>query len=157
MELELPETAPLEQSVQLNTGTDDVQVVRLVPSHFSVDPTALDQGLCSLGRLMLYYGEIEVTLGAEVARRQARLKELEGELDLSIRASSVGSADRVTENRISSLVKTNPSHKVSTANLVESEKNHNMMKWVMHVLRGKRDILIALTYREKELIKSDRF
>lgn len=106
---------------------------------------------------MLFYGDIEARLGAEVERREARLKELEGELDLSVRASSAGSGERLTENRITALIQTHPAHKQHVDNLVESRRNHNLMKWAMRVLQGKRDILVALTYREKELIKSDRY
>lgn len=147
----------IEQTVQLNSGTEHAQKINLPPSFFNVDPTAIDADLCAIGRLMLYYADVESKLGAEVESRKARLKEIEGELDLSIRASGAVSGDRLTENKIAATVITHPNRKNMQALLVESERNHNLMRWAMRILQGKRDILIALTYKEKELIKSERF
>lgn len=154
--MELPQIKN-DQTVQLNSGTDQVETISLPPQFFNVDPTALDADLCSLGRLMMHYGEIEAKLGAEVARREARLKELDGELDLSIRANSASSGERMTEGRIEAMRVTSPSRKQMIELLVLSQQNHNMIRWAMRVLQGKKDILIALTYREKEMIKSDRY
>lgn len=145
------------QTVEVGSGTEKVQTISLPPSFFNVDPTAIDADLCAIGKLMLYYADVESRLGAEVESRNARLKEIEGELDLSIRASSAVSGDRLTENKISAMITTHPNRKNMQMLLVESERNHNLMKWAMRILQGKRDIMIALTYREKELIKSERF
>jgi len=147
----------IEQTVELSSGTEAVEMINLPPYFFHVDPTALDADLCAIGKLMLYYADIETRLGAEVASREARLKEIEGELDLSIRANGAVTGDRLTENRISSMIITHPDRKAAHSVLVSSGRNHNLMKWAMRILQGKRDILIALTYREKELIKSERF
>lgn len=147
----------IEQTVRLNSGTEKEETINLPPHFFNVDPTALDADLCSIGRLMLYYADIETRLGAEVATRAARFKEIEGELDLSIRATAAVTGDRLTENKISSMILTHSERHNAQKLLVDSERNHNLMKWAMRILQGKRDILIALTYREKELIKSERF
>jgi len=147
----------IEQTVQLNSGTERVETINLPPHFFNVDPTALDADLCVIGKLMLYYADVETRLGAEVETRAARLKEIEGELDLSIRANGAVTGDRLTENKIAAMIITHPERKNAQAFLVDSERNHNLMKWAMRILQGKRDILIALTYREKELIKSERF
>lgn len=147
----------VEQTVEVNSGTANPQTVNLPPYFFNVDPTALDADLCAIGKLMLYYADVETRLGAEVESRSARLKQIEGELDLSIRANSAATGDRLTENKISAMIITHPDRKTAQSLLVSSERNHNLMRWAMRILQGKRDILIALTYREKELIKSERF
>jgi hypothetical protein len=147
----------IEQTVEVNSGTANAETINLPPYFFNVDTTALDADLCSIGKLMLYYADIETRLGAEVETRKARLKELEGELDLSIRATSAVNGDRLTEAKVGAMVVTHSERRNAQMLLVSSERNHNLMKWAMRILQGKRDILIALTYREKELIKSERF
>lgn len=154
--MDLPEINT-PHSVQINSDTDQPQTIHFPPQYFGVDPTELDADLCRFGKVMLYYADIQTRLEAEVARKKARLKELDGELDLSIRATGTVSGDRLTEGKIGAMVATHPSRKKLVAELVECERNLNMMTWAMKVLQGKKDILIALTYREKEQIKSDRF
>lgn len=147
----------VDHTVEVNSGTEKAEAIKLPSQFFHVDPTAIDVDLCAIGKLMLYYADVEAKLGAEVENRKARLKEIEGELDLSIRANSAVTGDRLTENKISSMIVTHSERRNAQTLLVSSERNHNLMKWAMRILQGKRDILIALLYREKELIKSDRF
>src|SRR5262245_23356591 len=115
--------------VKLNSGTQQEEIITLQSQHFSVDPSGLEQDICLIGRIMLNFADVETRLGAEVARREARLKELDGELDLHFRATGVTTGERMTEGRIGSMVITHPERKKQRELLEESERNHNMMKW----------------------------
>jgi len=146
-----------ESHVVLHSGTEHSRIVPLTAEHFTIDPTALDVDLCRLAAVMIEYAEVEVELGAEVERREAALQRWDADQDLAIRSTPGESGARVTETRIQSMVRVHPDRATLVERLVESKRNHNLMRWVMRAMQGKKDCLIALTYREKALIQSERY
>ncbi len=126
-------------------------------NDFTIDPTELDKELCNLGRVMLQYGEIEAELRLEVERKAAALTKLEADLDTSTRLDLSKAGIKVTEKKVESTVSGHMQRINWLESLSKSRRNHNMMKWAMKAIDCKRDCLIALSYRERQLMKADQY
>lgn len=129
-----------------------------IHSHtFSIDPSAIDQDLCSLGRIMIEYAEIESALKTEVERKENALIKLEADLDTALRIKSQSEGSKLTEKSLTSLVNSNESRLELLESLRLSKDNYNKIKWVMRTISSKKDALICIAYRDKELIRADRY
>lgn len=124
---------------------------------FEVDPTALDPQLCNLGQLMLSYGELETELRFEVESRVAKLDKYEADLDDFIRSEAKKEGEKLTEAKIKNQIISNKTRLEMVTGISEARKRHNMLRWAMKALEAKRDCLLAISYRERQLMKADRF
>ena len=145
-----------DKVVEVENG-DTIQQVVVSPRHVSIDESCIDADLCSMGRFLLYYGEVETLLRLEVERKQAALKRLEADLDATVRATAKSTGEKLTEAIVGSKVITDPSRQALIESMLKSQKNHNLMRWVMSALNAKKECLIAISYRENQIIKADRY
>lgn len=129
----------------------------LPANDFTIDPTELDRELCSLGRVMLQYGEIECELRLEVDRKGAALSKLEADLDDTTRLEMSKAGIKVTEKKVESGIQGNPERLAALESVSVSRRNWNMMRWAMRAIDAKKDCLIALSYRERQLMKADQY
>lgn len=132
-----------------------MQQFQLSDEDFSIDPSALDEALCNCGRLILQYGELEAQLRLEVARRDTDLEALQAALDLEIRKTAVEKQEKLTEGKIKSLIVVRSDYQEAANKLANSQRNYNLMRWVMSALNARKDALIAMAYRERQLMKAE--
>lgn len=133
------------------------QEFELKDEDFSIDETSIDVELCRMGRLMIDYGHLEAALGLEVERKEATLTQLDAELDAKIRVAAKNSGAKVTESGITAEIRRTKERIFLVETLQNSRRNHNILKWAMRALQGKKDCLIALAYRDRALIKSGAY
>ncbi len=129
----------------------------LPENDFTIDPTELDRELCNLGRIMLQYGEIEVELRLEVERKGAAIDKMEADLDTDTRLDMSRTGIKITEKKVESTVQGHAKRIQALESQSVSRRNWNMMRWVMKALDAKKDCLIALSYRERQLMKADQY
>jgi hypothetical protein len=106
---------------------------------------------------MLDYGELETELRLEVDRKKAALDKLEADLDVAERLEASKTGVKVTEKRIEKAILGHVDRIAALESIAESKKHHNMMRWAMMALQSKRDCLINLSYRERQLMKADHY
>ncbi len=150
MDLESDKFIELELENSLHT-------VVVTPRHVSIDESCIDADLCSMGKYILYYGELEAALKLEVERKEAALEKLEADLDAKVRAMAAASNNKLTEARVEGAVTTDPDRLILIDSLLKSKRNHNMIRWVMKALDAKKECLITLSYRENQIAKADRY
>jgi len=136
---------------------DEVVTLKLPDQHFSIDPSEIDSELCSIGPLMLRYGELEARLQAEVETLEAQFKKWEADKDLEIRNRAKEIGEKITEGGVSARIQSDPTRLARLTEIAESRRNFLTARSAHNSLRSKRDCLIALAYRDKELIKADRY
>lgn len=136
---------------------DGPQEITLQPQHFSIDPGELDRELCQMGKLLIYYGEIETALRMEVERKEAALEKFEADFDSHVRFEHKAKNEKVTEKVVEAAVVSSEARQRLLESLRFSRSNHGMARWAMKALEAKKDCLIAMSYRERELIKAERF
>ena len=140
---------------------DTKEIFQVDPRDFVIDETAIDAELCKLGATMLEYGSMEGRLQVEVEQKKALLDKLWAEMDTGIRAKWVAdtSKDKIklTEGQIKSLITGSVAYQEQFQSLTKSNKNYNLAKAAMKSLSAKRDCLISLSYRDRQLMKADQF
>jgi hypothetical protein len=139
---------------------DEYGSKRLVTPHaqtFTIDPTNIDSELCGLGRVSIEFAEVECILKTEVEKKENSLSKLEADLDIHLRTKAQTEGTKITEKTLDSLVNSNETRLELIESLRISRDNYNKIKWVMKTLLSKKDCLIALAYRDRELIKADRY
>ena len=127
----------------------------LPPHHFTIDPTALDSDLCTIGGHMLEYGTVEAELKSEVARKEAELDVLYAQLDGELRAKSKKSDERLTETRIKNLIVGTGSYQFKVDDVRNSQRNANIMRWAMTSLNKKCDCLLEISRRERVISRTE--
>ena len=146
----------MSKTVEIERPDGEVSFT-LVENDFTIDPTHVDAELCNMGRTMLEYGDLETELRLEVERKEAALDKLHYDLDESKRHNAAMAGDKLTEAKLKVAITGHPQRIDMLESISKSKKNHNMMKWVMQALQAKRDCLIALSYRERQLMKADQY
>jgi len=145
-------------SARLWLDKDGQRVEIALPSeHFTIDPTELDRELCALGPRLVYYGELEAMLNAEVERKDNNVRRYEADLDLAIRRDAKERNQKITEAYIASCIKSNDQRTRLLEDLARSRQSFNTARWAARALLAKKDCLIAITYREKALIQTDKY
>ena len=129
----------------------------LQATDFKIDPSSIDSQLCNLATLILSYGEIETELRVEAERKHAGVDKLEADLDEAYRLEMSKIGAKTTEAKVKNAVLGNPIRLQALESLSQSRRNHNMLKWAMKALDAKRDCLLALAYRERQLMKADHY
>lgn len=142
-----------EREIQYETA-EGVTALKIEPHHFTIDPSCIDADLCTIAALMLEYGSVEAYLRLDVESREAGLQKYEGELDVKIRDEGI---TKLTEGRIEAMVNSDTKRSALIADLGKAKLNLNIVRWATKALDGKRDCLIAMAYRENQLIKSERY
>jgi len=132
------------------------QKVLLDSKLFTIDPADLDRAMCNIGAHLVECGSIEAELRMEVARKEASLEKLEADKDADIRMAAKSSSDRLTEAKVKSLIVSSPEYEGAIASLHESNRNANIMRWVMVALQKKADCLLSMSYRETKLIRLEK-
>lgn len=145
-----------DKIIEIENG-DKTEIITIDPRFVSIDESCIDSDLCSMGRFLLYYGELETVLRLEVERKQAALKRLEADLDAMVRANAKNNGEKLTEAMVTSEVIKNVDRQALIASMLKSQKNHNLARWVMTALNAKKECLIAISYRENQIIKADRY
>jgi hypothetical protein len=133
----------------------EIVVVELNPDHFTIDPSCLDKDLCSLGRVMLDYGEVEAELRTEVARKEAQVAAYYAASDSSLRHKAKTVGEKATENQIKNTILQDETYQALLVGLRQSEMYHGLMRWAMNALNHKGDCLRAMAYRERQLMKME--
>jgi len=129
----------------------------LRPDDFTIDPSHIDLELCNLGRTMLEYGELETELRLEFERKDAALEKLEADIDMLLRAHFSNTGVKVTEKKLECEIARNVTRLAAVESKAVSNRHWNMMRWAMKALEAKKDCLVALAYRERQLMKADEF
>src|SRR3990167_1701901 len=142
--------------IQVET-TEGLQEVILPVEDFGIDPTDIDAVLCKMGKLLLYYGEVEAALKMEVERKEADLEKLEADFDSHVRWEAKTKSEKITEKQVETKVTVNPQRLQLIENLHRSRKNYNLARWAMKALDAKKDCLLAIAYRDKEIMRVDRY
>lgn len=132
---------------------EQLMEIELNPEYFEIDPSRLDYELCTIGRIMLEYGQIEAELKTEVARKKVALEALESE----VYANSKASTEKATLDTLRHMVKGDKERLKGTEHYNRSQKNYEVMRSAMLALSKKVDCLIALAYRERQLIKTEAY
>jgi hypothetical protein len=145
-----------DKKVQVEREDGLFEVV-LREDDFTIDPSHIDSELCKFGQTMLQYGEIETELQVEVERKKIALEKLKADLDIGIRAQAAKDGVKLTENKIGTQICNNKSKLDLEYELAVSRGYHEMMRWAMRALQGKKDCLTALAYRERQLMKADEW
>jgi len=145
-----------EKFVEFEENGKKIRFV-LVSTDFSIDPTILDVELCKMGRIMMGYGFVESQLRTEVERKKAALEHMEADLDTTIRLNAKEEGRKITEAAITAAIKGDMGREELLTSIRTSEQHFNTMRWAMRALQGRKDCMIALTYREKALIQADQF
>ena len=146
-----------QDKVILIENGEDIQEITIPPRHVSIDESCIDADLCSMGRFLLYYGEVETVLRLEVERKQAELKRLEADLDVTLRADAKNNNEKLTEAMLASKIVLDARRQGLVSGLLKSQKNHNLARWLINALNAKKECLIAISYRENQIIKADRY
>lgn len=142
-----------QREIQYETP-EGAAALKVEPQHFTIDPSHIDADLCSIAALMLEYGSVEAYLRLDVDGREAALEKYEGELDVRIRDEGI---TKITEGRVKAMVQGDARRSALIADLGKAKLNLNIVRWATKALDGKRDCLIAMAYRENQLIKSERY
>jgi hypothetical protein len=142
--------------VALETPDGVVEYI-LEQDHFTIDPSHIDLELCNMGKVMLGYGEIETHLRLEVERKEAALDKYKADLDTKIRTDASIAGTKMTEGKVTAAITSDETRVALVESLATSRRHHNMMKWAMIALQSKRDCLIALAYRERQLMKAGEY
>lgn len=125
------------------------------PNDFNIDETAIDRELCTLGSTIYTYGEIEGQLRVELEQAKSDLERVEAEMDSFFRLQAKETGAKKTEAQIKNEILLSDLYKASLVNLVDIQKRHNHSKAAMVALSAKRDCLIALSYRDRQMMKAD--
>lgn len=128
----------------------------LEPEHFSIDETSIDRELCQMGSLLIAYGTVEVKLKVELERREAALQKLEADLDEDIRHEARNEGAKITEGIVAAKIRGSDRRAQALASIRDIRNRYEILRWATRSLQAKRDCLIALAYRDKELIRADR-
>lgn len=124
-------------------------------NDFTIDRSDLDSDLCSLPRKILQYGEMDSQFRLAVENKKVELEKLEADLDSEIRANHVGEK-RQTEVQIKNDIVRDNRYQILQKEILEVQLGWNTMKWIMNALDAKQQCLIALSYKERQLLKMDR-
>lgn len=128
----------------------------LESEHFSIDDTEIDRELCQMGSLLLSYGRAEAVLRVKLERQETELKSFEAELDSCIRHEVKVSGEKITEAGIAHKIVRNEQRLSMLMDIRETRRAYETMRWATRALSAKRDCLIALAYRDKEVLRADR-
>lgn len=132
-------------------------MITLQQDDFTIDPSHIDSELCNMGWIMLQYGEVETELQLEVDRKKAQLEKLKADLYISIRETASKDGIKMTENQLASKVASAATKGALEEEIATSRQNHALIRWAMTALQAKRDCLISLSYRERQLMKADHY
>ena len=122
---------------------------------FTIDRSDLDSDMCALPRRILHYGEMDSRFRLAVESRKVELEKLEADLDAEIRANHTGEK-RQTEGQIQSEIIRDKRYQTLQQQILEVQSSWNTMKWIMNALEAKKECLISLSYKERQLLKMDR-
>ncbi len=125
----------------------------LKPEYFEIDPSNMDHELCTIGRIVLEYGQIEAELKIEVARKKAALEALEARV---YRESKLGT-EKATMETLKHMVKEDVDRLGGVESYNKSQENYEIMRNAMSALSKKIECLIAMSYRERQLIKTEAY
>ena len=125
------------------------------PNDFSIDQSNIDNELCSLGSKMFQYGETEGEWRVNLDRDKSDLEFTEAVLDADIRNKAKESGSKKTEAQIKNEIIQDPLYKQSLDKLMEDQDRYNRIKAAMVALSAKRDCLIALSYRDRQMMKTN--
>jgi len=80
---------------------------------------------------------------------------MQANLYAEIKAKAAKENEKVTEKRIENLIIQSPGYSEAVDSLRDSRRNHNTTRWAMNALNKKTDCLIAMAYRERQLMKAE--
>lgn len=122
---------------------------------FGIDESAIDRELCTLGSTMFNYGQEEGKLRVELEQAKSNLEFTEAAVDADIRLKSKADGGKKTESQIKNEIILSDLYRSALVNYEDVQKRYNMIKAAMIALSAKRDCLIALSYRDRQMMKAD--
>ena len=127
------------------------------PNDFGIDQSNIDNELCELGSKMFTYGEAEGVLRVAVESAKADLEFTEAILDTDIRMKAKESGTKITEAQVKNEIILRQEYKQSIAKLLHAQDEYNRIKAALVAMGAKKDCLIALSYRDRQLMKANIF
>jgi hypothetical protein len=127
------------------------------PNDFGIDQSNLDNELCSLGSKMYEYGEAEGILRVAVESAKADLEFTEAVLDTDIRMKAKESGTKTTEAQVKNEIILRQEYKESITKLLFSQDEYNRIKAALVSMIAKKDCLIALSYRDRDMMRVGKF
>ena len=125
----------------MEMGTDD----------FSIDPGSIDIELCRMAPLLMKYFEEEARLRLVMESKEGELERWKADLDDVIRTK----LEKATEARVKAeTVKDDRTQKLKME-VLEAALLHNVANARVKALLAKKDCLIALAYRDRQLMRLD--
>lgn len=121
---------------------------------FIVDRSDVDSDLSKLPSRMIHYGYLEARFRLAVETKKSNLNKLEADLDDKIRNEYKGEK-RQTEAQVKNEIIRNQDYQNLQKDLLETQFGWNTVRWILHALDGKKDSLICIGYRERQLMKMD--
>lgn len=122
------------------------------PKDFHIDQTIIDIELCNVASTMMKYAEQEAQLKLQVETLENNLDTLKANLDDFFRLNT---DEKLTEARIKSMVIRDVRTTELTTELLQKKLQHNQMRSAVYALQARKDCLIALAYRDRQLAKMD--
>ena len=122
---------------------------------FNIDESAIDRELCQLGSKMFEYGQEEGKLKVGLEQAKSNLEFTEAVVDTDIRFKAKTEGTKKTEVQLKNEILLSDLYKSALVKYEDAQKNYNLVKAAMVALSAKRDCLIALSYRDRQLMKAD--
>lgn len=127
------------------------------PDDFNIDQSNIDNELCSLGKRMYEYGEQEGKLRVAVDDAKNNVEFVEGALDASIRDQAKAAGTKTTEAQVRNQIISSPLYKDALSKLMEAQRSHAIIRAAFSAICAKKDCLIALSYRDRQLMKAEMY
>lgn len=137
----------------LSLGSEQFQIDE---SDFTVDRSNIDGELCKLPNRLIYYGQIEARFRLAFETSKANLEKLEADLDDTIRAQYKGDK-RQTEAQVRNEVIRSSQYQIAQKEHLDIQYQWNTSRWITNALESKKDILISLSYTDRQLSKLDKY
>lgn len=137
----------------LTIGSEQFQIDE---NDFSVDRSNVDGELCKLPSKLIYYGQIEAKFRLAFETSKANLEKLEADLDDTIRAQYKGDK-RQTEAQVKNEVIRSEPYQIAQKEHLDIQYQWNTARWITNALESKKDVLITLSYTDRQISKLDRF
>lgn len=110
----------------------------------TIDPGDIDSEFINLPALIEDYGTLAEHLGAKVAALQYKLERTYALIDHQMRIDITNAGEKITETKVANAVITQQEYRRMKEELLDSTKEHNLVKAVLRALHTKKECLISL-------------
>lgn len=139
------------------TKRDDQWVEHtLDPDTFSIDESALDRELCTIGKSIFEYGTLAAEADLWVGSLDAEIKKQHAVLDAKVRADMASRGEKATEAKVTATIAVDKDYLELIKMKLAGEETAALLTWATVALKHKSEGLRALAYRETQSMKADR-